>query len=67
MADDTIWHVHIQSQPTRNVVLADSSRGTPADRIPSTLDEQMDAVLEFKNLMKGILDLEPLPLEDPLY
>lgn len=59
--EDSPWHVEVRTPPVRNPPPAvdASSRTGLGDR--STIEEQLDAVLEFKNAMKGLLDLAPFP------
>ncbi|KAF8308802.1 hypothetical protein DL93DRAFT_2063584 [Clavulina sp. PMI_390] len=61
--EDSPWHMEIRTPPVRN---QPSGGGIdPATRNVSneqaTIEEQMDIVLEFKDALKGLLDLVPFP------
>jgi hypothetical protein len=62
--EDSPWHVEVRTAPVRNpppAAIDASSRAGLSDR--STIEEQVDAVLEFKGAMKGLLDLAPFPVK----
>lgn len=60
--EDSPWHVEVRTAPVRN---QPTSTVDPASRAigneRATIEEQIDAVLEFKDAMKGLLDLVPFP------
>jgi len=66
-SQDEPWQIEVKTIPIRNVVATatPNSANQPDVSAPMPLKEQTDAVLEFKSIMKGHLDLGPLPLIVP--
>ncbi|KAF9520760.1 hypothetical protein BS47DRAFT_402861 [Hydnum rufescens UP504] len=66
-SQDEPWQIEVKTIPIRNVAATatPNSANQPDVSAPMPLKEQTDAVLEFKSIMKGHLDLGPLPLIIP--
>lgn len=62
--EDSPWHVEVRTAPARNQPpgAVDPIYRAAANE-HATIEELVDAVLDFKNVMKGLLDLTPFPMK----